>query len=46
MTSNTWVKYSFLSVPFLCTVESLTSQSNYCTALEFVFLSLEAQQGQ
>ena len=40
MTSNTWIKYSFLSVPFLCTLESLTSQSNYCTALEFVFLSL------
>lgn len=36
MTSNTWIKYSFLSVPFLCTLESLISQSNCCTALEFV----------
>ena len=34
MTSNTWIKYSFLSVFFLCTLEN--SQSHYCTALEFV----------
>ena len=36
MTSNTWIKHSFLSVPFLCTLESLTSQSHCCTALDFV----------